>query len=145
MPYPNYNEKTFEGKILRRDSNTIYVDIYPARECLTNDTYSIMFEVNRIGFQLQHNALDFVKRHDLFGIFINNPEYHHSNSVSQSVDISHTTSVESSLNDEQMQAIECIVNGQYNPMPYLLYGPPGEAFSNIHHIQTCISIFIKQI
>lgn len=126
------NVKKFNGKIIRRESETIYVNIYPGRECSSIDIYSIVFEINRMGFQLQHNALNFIKQHALFGIFINNPLYHAQNVISPSTNIQNISSSISNsneLNDEQFQAIENIVNGNYSPVPFLLYGPPGMNFS----------------
>lgn len=40
--------------------------------------YNIEFHVNRLPFQVQHRALDFVKNHNLVEILINNPEYDQS-------------------------------------------------------------------
>lgn len=119
------NETKFNGKILRRESDKIYVNIYPGWKCSTIDTYSISFEINRTGFQLQHNALHFIKKHALYNILINSPLYHYPTSAAPSISISQTNLNQTDLNNEQMQAIECIVNGKYNPHPYLLYGPPG--------------------
>lgn len=127
----SFHLKKFNGKIIRRESGKIYVNIYPGWECSSTGSYSIKFEVNRTGFQLQHNALDFIQMHGLFSIFINNRLYYSQNPISPSIDNNHTISTQNDLNDEQTQAIECIVNGNYNPLPYLLYGPPGIAFLNI--------------
>lgn len=44
------------------------------------------------------------------------------------VNHSATISNEIGLNAEQTQAIQFIVKGQYSPLPYLLYGPPGKNF-----------------
>lgn len=41
-----------------------------------NDLYDILFELNRMPYQLQHNALDFVKKHKLFDILIKNDLYY---------------------------------------------------------------------
>lgn len=37
--------------------------------------FNINFHINRITYQLQHNALKWVKKHELFPILINNPRY----------------------------------------------------------------------
>lgn len=120
------NEK-FNGKIKSRESERINVEIYPGWKCDTTDTYSITFEINRTGFQLQHNALKFIKEHAVFNVLINNPLYHCQNSMSPRINnnINPTVLNQNELNVEQIQAIECIVYGDYNPLPYLLYGPPG--------------------
>lgn len=111
------------GKITKRESGKIFVDIYPAKIWRSNETYNILFEINRIVYQLQHNALHFIEKHDLFKILIDNPMYKVQYSPSLSYDM--MTSVEDELNSEQSLAINCMVNGKYNPVPYLLYGPPG--------------------
>lgn len=36
-------------------------------------TYDICFHVNRLPFQLQHHALDWIESHRLFNVFVNNP------------------------------------------------------------------------
>lgn len=126
-----FNAEKFNGKIKSRESERINVEIYPGWKFDTTDTYSIEFEINRTGFQLQHNALNFIKKHALFKILINNPLYHYQNSISPTIRNNPTISKQNGLNDEQTQAIECIVNGEYNPLPYLLYGPPGTIIQNL--------------
>lgn len=124
LNYLGSTSNNFNGKIKRRESEKIYVDIYPGWKCDTTERYSINFELNRTGFQLQHNALKFVKEHRLFNILINNPLYHSQRSILPSID--HSILNETGLNDEQNRAIDCILSGRYNPVPYLLYGPPGK-------------------
>lgn len=41
-----------------------------------NDLYDILFELNRMPYQLQHYALDFVKKQNLFDILIENDQYY---------------------------------------------------------------------
>lgn len=134
------NVKKFNGKILRRELEKIFVNIYPGWECNDVDTYAIVFEINRMGFQLQHNALNYIKNHALFSIFVNNPLYYSQNAILPSINANHSISNSNSneLNNEQYQAIEHIVNGQYNPVPYLLYGPPGMNFSKIPNSSLCL-------
>lgn len=117
------------GKIKRRESEKIFVELWPAKLWSYDEGYDIFFEINRMVYQLQHNALNFIKEHRLFSILINNPSYHQSQSLyssPQQLNYRSTISNQNDLNTEQMQAIECIVNGRYNPVPNLLYGPPGK-------------------
>lgn len=41
-----------------------------------NDVYDIIFELNRLTYQLQHYALDFVEKENLFDILIENQLYY---------------------------------------------------------------------
>lgn len=111
------------GKITKRESNKIFVDIYPAKDWWSNETYDILFEINRTVYQLQHNALNFIKKHHLFEILINNPMYQQQYLPSLSYHMMPSNGDE--LNSEQLLAVDCMINGKYNPVPYLLYGPPG--------------------
>lgn len=115
------------GKVLRREGGKIFVEIFNANKWLSSENYDITFETNRGVYQLQHNALNFIKLHRLFDILINHRNYH-----SQKDDFSPClsnslfgVSNSNEFNQEQIQAINCIVEGAYHPMPYLLYGPPG--------------------
>lgn len=115
------------GKIKRRAGGKIYVEIFNAFKMNTNDTYDIAFETNRIVYQLQHNALDYVKKHKLFSILIDSPIYQHQQLNEWSLTPKSAVAISNlhELNDEQVQAINCIIAGNNRPHPYLLYGPPG--------------------
>lgn len=124
------------GKIKRRESETIFVELYPAYNWRCDDVYDVYFQVNRNVYQLQHNALNFIKKHRLFPILIKNHQFNiqHSNSSLPQRICPESFNPDDDLNDEQMQAIECIVTGEYHPLPYLLYGPPGQfllSFNNL--------------
>lgn len=117
-----------DGKITRREFGKIFVNLFPTRGWrFDDDVYDVFFKVNRMIYQLQHNALNFVKKHRLFSILINNPSYHSQSlySLDQSDDFELPTNP-NELNKEQMRAVKCIVDGEYNPVPYLIYGPPGK-------------------
>lgn len=47
---------------------------YISKNC-HKELYDIVFHVNRTPFQLQHNALEWMKKHNLFHCLINNPSY----------------------------------------------------------------------
>lgn len=68
------------GQVERVRENKIYLEIY--RECFNdvrnsykNTQYDIFFKVNRIPFQLQHLALEFIEKEQLFTRLINNSFY----------------------------------------------------------------------
>lgn len=87
-----------------------------------NKSVDISFCINRMPFQLQHQALQWLRDHKLFEILFknarslprphnihNHPRYKH----------------DGILNTEQAHAVENIVKAENRPLPYLLFGPPG--------------------
>lgn len=128
------NAHEISGSISGRDGNRIYVFLNDALERFNeNNFYDIHFEVNRIPFQVQHRALDFIKSHKLYEILIENPKYSSSqekeyanrNEHSEWTTLCESDEVNNSLNDEQIQAVKKILSGEYRPLPYILYGPAG--------------------
>lgn len=113
------------GKIIRRIMGTIHVDISNYYLWQEGDFYDIKFELNPIVYTRQQKALDFIERHRLFDILINNPIYEENwaNEDTRQLGVIPNSN---ELNCEQIQAIDCIINGTYHPVPYLLYGPPGK-------------------
>lgn len=71
------------GQIKGSNKDMIFVQISDAKnsqylQSKPNQSYSIHFhisQVNRVAFQQQHNALEWIAEHDLFDILINNPKY----------------------------------------------------------------------
>lgn len=129
---PTYvgDKQEWDGKIKRKESNKIYVLIYtlPKQVLSTTVPYDITFKLNQNVHKLQNDALEFIEKHKLFNILINNPKYHSQElSLTKSV-FNHYTDVE--LNLEQRQAVDCIVDGKHHSIPYLLYGPPGRTHSH---------------
>lgn len=47
---------------------------YIHKNCHT-ELYDIVFHINRTPFQLQHTALEWMQKHNLFDCLINNPAY----------------------------------------------------------------------
>lgn len=76
----NSNEGlTIEGKIVSRKDDKIFVDIWQRgwAPCVDeSDIYCMHFQPIRKNFHLQMAALESVDTHELFGILINNQEYH---------------------------------------------------------------------
>lgn len=78
------------GRISVCDEIFIYIEITEGITELLSwnmnefQLFDIIFYKNRTTFQLQHNALNYVKQHRLFSILINNPKYaieHQSNQL----------------------------------------------------------------
>lgn len=69
------------GRISLCDENYIYIQITEGIEELLPwnakqiQLFDVVFYKNRTTHQLQHSALDYVKKHKLFGILINNPNF----------------------------------------------------------------------
>lgn len=126
---PTLGGTQLNGKIKQRKGEKIIVEIFNAYKYDHFTTYDLTFETNRIVYQLQHSALEFIEKHEIFNILINHPDYYRQiedrwPSRSTSV-FANSNANQNDLNDEQMQAIDCIVEGNNYPLPYLLYGPPG--------------------
>lgn len=86
--------------------------------------YDIHFKLNQIVYESQHNAIDFIGKHKLFNILINNPNYHKQIPTTSNLVLNYSRN--DGLNSEQIQAVDCIIQGSNYPLPYLLYGPPGK-------------------
>lgn len=74
--------KAFEiqGQIVRVRENKIYIEIMPKAFAFVKkhhkmEFYDIIFQLNRIPYQLQHYALSFIESQNLFDILINNDQY----------------------------------------------------------------------
>lgn len=69
----------FSGRISGNNKDYIFVEIDKKHigyfSILPLGIYQIKFHVNRLPYQVQHLALDFVKKHSLVRRFINNPVY----------------------------------------------------------------------
>lgn len=68
------------GHIKTCNKDFIFVEIAEREHCnyILNHpdrTFDIFFHVNRVTFQLQHYALDWMVKHQLFQLFVNSPKY----------------------------------------------------------------------
>lgn len=121
----------------------------------TDVTYSMHFQVMEKNYNLQIDALDTLKSNNLFGNLIHNRiydlcgegvtmlrvNYQEPNSADQ-INVQYCRRLEQpelptnyvasqtplfvTLNTEQKSAVENILSGNNYPLPYLLYGPPGD-------------------
>lgn len=71
---------SYSGQIKRKSTDKIFVEM--SDECFSqfgevakNYSFDIKFCLNRIPYQLQHLALDYLNDQHLFGALINNPKY----------------------------------------------------------------------
>lgn len=123
-------ENEIAGSILGKSEDKIHVLLFDGIERFTEDQlYDVVFKINRNPYQMQHKALDLVQHHKLFDTLINNPKYLVAENVQSPSQNEEKTNTEDEtfreLNEEQKQAVDIMVNADYYPCPYLLYGPAG--------------------
>lgn len=100
------------------------------KENYSNAVFDISFHSNRSTFQLQHNALNWMEKHELFSLIIKNPLYDITAEKTFNYEpgcgnkIFHCAQTRE-LNYEQKIAMFNIVNKNNSVTPYLLFGPPG--------------------
>lgn len=82
------NEAGIQGRIKRNDECFIYVEINEndVQNLDFKAKYEIDFILNRLAYQVQHLALDYVQEHNLFEKFINNPLLDNPNDSIESMD-----------------------------------------------------------
>lgn len=86
---PIKSKVAISGKVKGNNKDYIFVEIEEGFGHLfsncSKQTYDIYFHINRMPFRLQHNALEWMKKHNLFHILINNSTYddlNHEDSIS---------------------------------------------------------------
>lgn len=118
------------GRIRNCDKNSIYVEIieddfdFILKHC-AKQYFDISFNINRVGYQLQHRALKYMEKHHLHSILINNKQYqYYEDDVDNSFEFSLEGKFAETLNHEQKEAVKFITKSD-NLLPYLLFGPAG--------------------
>lgn len=76
--------KEISGQVLRVRDKKIYLEIFResadlVRKSYMHEEYDIHFTLNRVPYQLQHNALEFLQKEKLFKILINQNFYNAKN------------------------------------------------------------------
>lgn len=153
-----YSDMMISGQVKGCNKEFIFMDIADDKECEylkrnLHSSYDIYFRGNRLPFQLQHQALEWIVNHRLYKNFVNHPNYELITSVvpvSQNHVFRYTFwrtvkrilvsivpyvffrgKLASKLNEEQKTAVINIVRGGNKPLPYLLFGPAGVSFYRI--------------
>lgn len=121
----------FSGKLQSCDNNYIYVKIINANQearFVNNDNmlFDITFNINRLTYQIQLAALQWVNEHRLFSILIANPLYSRTDKVVPTVNAEFLSPIFKGLNKEQKIAVKFMVEAHNRPLPYILFGPPGK-------------------
>lgn len=141
-----------DGRIVNCDKKFIYIKIVEGFEYFTIlnkgpfQFFNINFHMNQTTYQLQLEALEFIKEHQLFEILIDNVLY--SKIIDDSTHTQQTLRLififlcrficllmenliyfsctySDKLNNEQKIAIQNIAEASCRPVPYLLFGPAG--------------------
>lgn len=95
------------------------------RQACDKEVFDIQFRLNPTVYQLQHNALDWVDRHNLVDTLIENVKYNRQHHLFPTNEYIFETASSANLNEEQKTAARNIVLSASFPLPYLLFGPPG--------------------
>lgn len=126
------NEKSeiFAGSIIKIDYQFIYIKINDGfddfRHLYADQTFDIDFHMNRLSYQLQLNALKWIKDHKLFKILINNPLFDKQSIIASSnLDFKFSCTAAEQLNESQKKAVVSILHANNSSIPFLLFGPPG--------------------
>lgn len=133
------------GRIKRVDKNYIYIQfgenssengsdrsacrkIDLIRKHCEKQYFDITFNINRTSYQLQHRALNYLERHKLHPILIDNKRYDSYERVDELVENlsgNFAGKMAEKLNIEQKIAVKNIVSSN-SSLPYLLFGPAGK-------------------
>lgn len=92
--------------------------------------FDIIFNMNRTSYQLQHRAIDYLGRHELHPILINNKkydsyEYDYEDELVEDLSENFAGKMSENLNIEQKAAVQNIISSS-SSLPYLLFGPAGK-------------------
>lgn len=126
---PKANPKTLiAGVVSDFDRDNIYMKITIGMDefiPIRCDTlFDINFHGNRQSFQTQHNALELMKKHDIFDILISDKQFTDTITVTSSA-YKFSCKNSQNLNTAQKRAVQSIVEAHNCPIPFLLFGPPG--------------------
>lgn len=122
-------EPVITGVVQEIEKKYIYLAINEGydelAEQLNDICYDIRFYSNRLPYQLQHYALEWINEHKLFPLLIDNPTYRDEYLYNNDVDYTIRSEISSKLNTSQRKAVKNIVLARNQPIPFLLFGPPG--------------------
>lgn len=117
------------GQLIGADSEYLYLEILEGYEeflCIfSNRLFNINAFGNRISYQLQLNALEYIKTQKLFDVLVKNSLMDAKPSIRDQQKVIFDSGIATSLNDEQRIAVHSIINRSSYPLPFLLFGPPG--------------------
>lgn len=114
------------GSVFKIDHQFIYIKTENSDEIqylYADEKFDIDFHGNQLPYQLQLNALNWIKEHKLFPILIENPLFNEESVVSNDSDCYFSSC--KNFNETQKKAVSNIVRASNGPIPFLLFGPPG--------------------
>lgn len=134
-PVGSEQDNVCAGQIIGCREDSIFVKITQGFEEILccheqeGQFFKLNFFTNRLVYQLLLNALEWMKKHRLYAVLIDNPRYDHVNYSLPSANEHHFSCEFSKLlNLEQKSAVKHIVWGENHAVPILLHGPPGILF-----------------
>lgn len=121
------------GQIVGVRGDLIYVQITQGFEEILEyynnegQLFSLNFFTNRLVYKMLMNTLEWIKKHGLHSVLINNPYYDQIDySIPNLKQYEFKCSISQTLNDEQQSAVQQIVWGENDKVPFILHGPPGK-------------------
>lgn len=145
--YEKYKDKLWEiedrrsfNNILKIEQNTVTFERGKNSKLSTTTPYHIEFVENRVPIRLSHEILDQMKTLDLEDFFKNfdvkmlpnqkavraGDSNNNLLGTKEKIKIENWCNANVGRNREQKIAVENIVNESSFPLPYVIFGPPGE-------------------
>lgn len=142
------------GRIVGCRGNTIHIQITQGfeeiLECYKGEDqlFTLNFFTNRLVYKVLLNTLEWIKKHRLHAVLVNNQLYDQADYQipdKRNEQNNFKCSISEVLNEEQKSAVQQIVWGENDKVPILLHGPPGRIKSIFIHliVLDCISIFSR--
>lgn len=130
-----YENIEYYGRIIKLEPTAVHIKFKREFvEAYESDPLEIEFQFNRLLFVRQHFAVDHVS--STIGAHFINPIEVQEKELQLDVDIvdKHNAKLNgedlkwynTNLNEYQRQAVVNVMQGRARPMPYIIFGPPGE-------------------
>lgn len=111
------------GNILAIMKNKMVFTTYKPITLRNSELFYIHFFHTRVTYRMNRQALDFMQAHRVYDQFFPNGQFEFENPVGPPPE---QKWFRDGLNNEQKWAITNIINKVSYPLPFILFGPPGE-------------------